>query len=376
MQSADAATDWDLSFAELAPTTTAALAEALPSFATLTNPVDLTAALIGSVGVFSRVVRPLAADPSVDALHLALPIAGQGYELDVFADELAAIAVEQPVVVSCPMPDRVSSPFRDAGLPLFLTETEAIGALGSLLGQQARLAATRQRQPGFVPPVPVRGQMLDEAASMAWLASAGVPVVAHRLCSSAPEAVDAWHALGEGPVVLKGCSAEVSHKSELGIVRLGLRSEDDVRRAYADVAGRLAAADLPSSGVIVARMASGRRELLLGAHRDPVFGPVVLIGDGGTYVEASPDVRVLFPPFSVADAMNALRRLRVAPILEGIRGEPPADLASVARAAAALGERVDDIASVDVNPLFIGVEGEGCVAADAVVLIADPREGA
>jgi len=363
VQAADAATDWGLSFAELGADTTSALAEALPSFATLTNPVDLTAALIGSVGVFDKVASPLAADPSVDALHLALPIAGEGYEINVFAETLAAAAVDKPVVVSCPMPDHVSQPFRDAGLPVFLTETEAIGALGSLLGQHALLAGAKARVAGYRPLVvnstAAAGTVLDEASSMAFLAAAGLPMVEHRLCQSASEAVDTFLSMGALPVAVKGCSADVTHKSELGIVRLNVTTEDDVRSAFEEVRA--------ANGAIVARMVQGRRELLLGLHQDPRFGPVVLVGDGGRYVEALPDVRVLFPPFSAADVIAALGQLRIAPVLCGTRGEPAVDVASVAAAAVRLGAIANQVMSVDLNPL-VASEG-GCVAADAVVIV-------
>jgi len=365
VQSADAATEWGLSFAPLSRTTTDALAEALPSFATLTNPVDLTAALIGSEGVFARVAGRLAADPSVDALHLALPIAGEGYEIDSFAASLADAAKDKPVVVSCPMPDRVSQPFRDAGLPVFLTETEAISALGSLLGQHARLARARARLGSDVRAWSTRprgsGRMLDEAASLAFLAAHGVPVVAHRLCHTADEAAAAFDAFGHEPVAVKGCSDAVTHKSELGLVRLNVTTEPDVRAAFDAVRS--------DNGAIVARMAAGRRELLLGAHHDPTFGPVVLVGDGGTYVETIDDVAVLFPPVTVDAVVDALDGLRIAPVMRGVRGEARVDLAAVASAAVALGDVVDEVVSIDVNPLFVGTDG--CVAADAVVVVAD-----
>jgi acyl-CoA synthetase (NDP forming) len=264
------------------------------------------------------------------------------------------------------MPDRISQPFRDAGLAVFLTETEAIGALGSLLGLHGRLARARERFDQLHAPRRAergegRGRVLDEAESMAFLAARGVPVVEHRRCRSADEAVDAFRALGGAPVAVKGCTADVTHKSELGIVRLGVSTEDDVRKAFDEVAA--------ANGAVVARMVHGQRELLLGAHHDPTFGPVVLLGDGGRYVEALPDIQVLFPRFDADDALAALSRLRVAPVLRGTRGEPAVDLPAVAAAAVALGATVDDVASVDVNPLMAGPDG--CVAVDAVVILPD-----
>jgi hypothetical protein len=177
-------------------------------------------------------------------------------------------------------------------------------------------------------------------------------------------------ALG-GPVVVKGCSAEVAHKSELGLVHLGLTSPDEVAAAFAACSEALAAHGAAFDGVIVARMVRGRREMLIGAHRDPFFGPVVVVGDGGRYVEALPDVRLLLPPFGPEAVREAIGRLRVAPIFVGVRGEPPFDLEPLCQAAAAIGDLMADpdstIDSIDVNPFLMGTGADESVALDAVV---------
>jgi hypothetical protein len=124
--------------------------------------------------------------------------------------------------------------------------------------------------------------------------------------------------------------------------------------------------------VIVARMVKGLRELMIGAHRDPVFGPVVVIGDGGKYVEAMPDVQLLLPPFTADDVMRALSRLRIAALLEGVRGEPPLDADAFCRAAITVGLLMDSphagVASLDLNPVIVGARGEGCRVVDALVV--------
>jgi len=110
---------------------------------------------------------------------------------------------------------------------------------------------------------------------------------------------------------------------------------------------------------------------MLGGRLDSVFGPVVILGDGGKYVEAMPDARVLVWPFEEADVLRVLTRLRIAPLFAGVRGEPALDSAALAQAAVSLGrmlaERSSGVSSVDVNPLVVGALGEGCVALDAVV---------
>jgi hypothetical protein len=172
-------------------------------------------------------------------------------------------------------------------------------------------------------------------------------------------------------VVVKGCTGEASHKSELGLVKLGIADADGVRAAYRAVRQAAATAGVALSGVIVAAQAGGQRELMIGARIDPVFGPVVLVGDGGKYVEAMPDVQVLLAPFDRDQVEQALRRLRIAPLLDGVRGEPPLDVAAFCEAAVAVGRLMADasagISQLDINPVMVRARGQGCVALDAVV---------
>jgi acetate---CoA ligase (ADP-forming) len=170
---------------------------------------------------------------------------------------------------------------------------------------------------------------------------------------------------------VKGCSADVAHKSELGLVRLGLSDAVQVRTAFAEMKRALADHGARFDGAIVAKMARGRREMMIGARVDPVFGPVVLIGDGGKYVEAMPDVQLLIAPFTAAEARAALGRLRMAPLLAGVRGEPALDVEAFCDAALAVCRLMMDsragVVNLDLNPVLVGAAGEGCTALDAVV---------
>ena len=124
-------------------------------------------------------------------------------------------------------------------------------------------------------------------------------------------------------------------------------------------------------GVIVAAMAGGRREIMIGAHRDPVFGPVVAVGDGGKYVEVFRDTALLLPPFSKEEAKAALQRLKVAPLFAGVRGEPPMDVDALCDAVMRIGELMLDpnarVVSLDLNPVLLDSAGKGCIVVDAVV---------
>ncbi|MGA8007712.1 MAG: acetate--CoA ligase family protein, partial [Burkholderiales bacterium] len=262
----------------------------------------------------------------------------------------------------------VRAEFEKAGLPAFVREREAMLALKQL-AEHAELMRRRHRESSAsdVPKLE-KGKtgFLDEARSLALLEAAGLPVVEHRLCMSEAEARAAFAALGP-KVVVKACSASVPHKTELGLVRLGLRSEAEVVQTYNDFKSKIPAAD----GVLVARHAAGRRELALGARIDPSFGPVVLVGDGGIYLEALKDFQLLLPPFGEDEVREALSRLRIAPLLAGVRGEPPLDVAAYARMAVALGDAMlawrGDVASVDLNPVMLFEDGAGALAVDGLI---------
>jgi acyl-CoA synthetase (NDP forming) len=153
------------------------------------------------------------------------------------------------------------------------------------------------------------------------------------------------------------------------VVRLNVDDRQAMGTAYAEIKAALEAHGAAFDGVIVARMASGGREMMIGAHRDPVFGPVIVIGDGGKYVEAMPDVQLLLPPVSEEDVLHALSKLRIAPLLKGVRGEPPLAVAVFVEAVLGISrlmmEPPRDIVSIDINPLML--DARGSVAVDAVV---------
>ena len=373
VMSADAATSVGMPMAKLADETRSELAKILPGFATTTNPVDITAALLSNSGLFSQILPVIARDAAADAFLIGIPVAGQGYDVDAFARDSAdfARATGKPLVAAIPQ-SNIAARFKEHGLPVFATEYEAITALNQFLSHHELIEAASGRNGASThAPVPLGDSaMLNEADSLALLQKAGVPVVGHRLCHSADEAVAALAELG-GPVAVKGCSAEVAHKSELGLVRLGLNDAQAVRAAFGDMQASLKNHGARFDGAIVAKMARGRRELMIGARVDPVFGPVVLLGDGGKYVEAMPDVQVLISPFTAADVKAALAKLRIAPLLSGVRGEPALDVEAFSEAALAVCKLMmnpsSKVVNLDLNPVLVGAKGEGCVALDAVV---------
>jgi acyl-CoA synthetase (NDP forming) len=375
--SADTAEMLQLPLAELSPTTTQALARIMPSFATAQNPVDLTASLLTDGGMYAATLEALAADPQADLFMIGVPVAGEGYDVPGMARDTARFmkASRKPTVVSAPQAS-VREAFRAAGVPVFGHETDAIAALHQWSRHAALQAQSLKRSSVSVDTdtgitLPRRASaLLSEADSLAVLGQAGVPLVPHRLCRHRAEVIEAWQMLGP-EVVVKACSAHIPHKSEHGLVFLGVRSEQEATAAFEQCVQRVRALDLPLDGVIVASRVRGRHEFALGVRQDPTFGTVVMVGDGGKYVEALRDFAVLLFPFDEADVLDKLRSLRIAPILAGVRGENAVDLVAVARAAVALGRfaaaQAQAIASIDLNPLIAGSQGGGAWAVDAVI---------
>jgi succinyl-CoA synthetase beta subunit len=212
---------------------------------------------------------------------------------------------------------------------------------------------------------------LSEAESKRVLADHGVPVLDERLAATPDDAVAAANELGY-PVVVKACGAGIAHKTERGLVRLGLVDDAGVRDAAADVLA--AVATVPTDGsdgaveLLVAPMVRGTRELIAGLHEDPQFGRCVMVGLGGILAEAVGDVAFRLVPIEAIDVDEMLDDLGGQAILGGFRGEPPVDRAAVADVLlglSRLAESDPDVVSVDVNPLVV-VDGRP-VAVDALV---------
>lgn len=371
---ADAATARGLPLAQLSDETQAGLKRVLPAFAATANPIDITAALLTNSALFGDILPIVAKDPGVDALFVGIPVAGRAYDVEAFARDTATFAEEtgKPLVVAAPQ-KLVADPFRARGLPVFTGEGTAVRVLHQLMRHHELMEAASRRPALARNDTPPAGKtrLLDEDQSLALLAAAGVPIVPHRLCTSPEDAIEAAAGFG-GAVVVKGCSSGIAHKTELGLVHLGLLGDKAVAGAFRACEAAIRAERAPFAGVIVAPMVKGRRELLLGAHRDPVFGPLVLIGDGGRYVEAMPDTQILLSPFDEDDVRNALNRLRIAPLFAGVRGEPPLALDRFVAATLAVGRLMNAedsrIESIDVNPILVGAGPDDCVALDGVVI--------
>jgi acetyl-CoA synthetase (ADP-forming) len=215
---------------------------------------------------------------------------------------------------------------------------------------------------------------LSEADSKQLLRDFGIPFLPEVLIASSD---DAKHAATQfqGPVALKLCGSAIAHKSERGLVRLGVNGEAEILRAVEDLFDAARPED-GVTGVLVAPMATGLREFIAGVSVDPVFGPTVVFGLGGVLAEATGDATVRLAPLRRFDAFDMIDSLSTQALFEPFRGEPQVDRESLADVLCALSNAaltITDLVSIDLNPIMI-VNGQP-IALDALVELADAEVG-
>jgi acetyltransferase len=222
---------------------------------------------------------------------------------------------------------------------------------------------------------PDAGGTLDEHRSKQLVAAYGLRITAEQLVATVEEALVAAARIA-APVALKLVSADIPHKTEAGVLRLGLDTPEAIRTAWDAIleSARRHRPDARISGMLVQEMVAGGEELLLGVSRDPVFGPVITVGLGGIFVEVLRDVAIALPPLSHERALELLQGLRCYPLLAGARGRPMLDVDAAADAIVRLswlavdaGERLTEL---DLNPIRVLPKGQGIRVVDALVITA------
>jgi acetate---CoA ligase (ADP-forming) subunit beta len=211
-----------------------------------------------------------------------------------------------------------------------------------------------------------RGQKtLSEYESRLVIESAGVLVAAAALAKTRDEAIEEAEKIGY-PVVMKGCSAELAHKTESGMVKLNVGNSEEAARVFDELTAKIKNLD----GVLIEEMVKGSREFVIGLSRDPQFGPCVMFGLGGIFTEALKDVTFRVAPLSKEDALEMIDEIKTKKLLGEFRGSPAVDREALAKALIGVGElgmKYDSIAEIDINPLIIC--GDKPVAVDALVVL-------
>jgi acyl-CoA synthetase (NDP forming) len=373
---ADDAQDAGLSLPEPAAHAQARLLERVP-FASGRNPVDVTGQVVSEPGLLLATAEDMLADGRYDALAVFLAAAGSSETLwptfETFAREMRARRPDVPLAISALFAPERRRELEKLGTLVFTDPSAAIRTIGAVAG----LAAQPDADPDqAIPSEQTTAPLLasyNEVQAMDVLRQAGLPVPDCTLAADADAAARAAAGMG-GPVVLKVVSPDILHKSDVGGVKLGLSGDDAVRGAHAAILDsvRTHRPDARIDGVLVAPMAKKGVECIAGVHCDPVFGPVVMFGLGGVFVEVLKDVSFRLAPFGRQQALSMIREIKGYALLQGARGTPPCDIEALADALVALSRfayaRRNDFSSVEINPLLALPEGSGALALDAVLI--------
>ncbi|MCW0213920.1 MAG: acetate--CoA ligase family protein [Pseudonocardia sp.] len=373
IQLADAAERHGLAVPPMPAHARRAVLDLIP-YASATNPVDCTAQALTHMDVFVAAWKVMLADGGFDALigfFTTMPLSQNfASALRESIEAGTADRGERLVVLSfVATPDTVRE-YEKSGFLVFEDTDRAVRAVAALA--QLGAAFDRPLPPPEAEAEPLQRRAYTEIEATSLLAAAGVSVLPQRLAADADAAVAAAAELGV-PVALKIVSADIVHKSDVGGVALGLADPGAVRSAHDAVlaAARANAPDARIDGVLVTPMAPRGVEAIVGARIDPVFGPVVALGLGGVFVEVLRDVVLRPAPVSRDEAAAMVEELRGAALFAGVRGAGPADVGALADAVVSVSEFAarhrEDLSSVEVNPLVVLPDGQGCRALDAVV---------
>ena len=382
---ADAADKTALTLPTLAPDHAAAVAATVHPLVAVANPLDYHTFSWGDEAALTETFSAFVRGPfDIAAVVLDFP-RGDRCRIDdwqvtqqAFGRAVAATGTHGAIIATLSenLPEETAAELIEHGIAPLAGVREALDAI-----ECAACVGAGWRSPGSRPlvsrsVVDAEPVLLDEAAAKARLAAAGVPVPDGRTAGSVGEAVAAAESLG-APVVLKALG--ISHKTEHAAVRLDLTGSHEVRAAAVVLLGLPRDSDAtaaeetePGARLLVERFeADTVAELIVGLHRDPLFGLMLTVGSGGALVELFGDSVTLLLPVTREEVRSALARLRCAPILAGYRGAPPADLDAAVDAILAIAQygadNADRLEELDVNPLGIRPRGQGVVALDALL---------
>ncbi len=386
---ADAAVRQGLELPGLPEADRTRLASRLPSIAAVANPLDMTA----DVGAeeYRSTLEVLLGSPAVDAALVISTPTGTMTGETVARAILAAKSTSAKPVVACLFGlndlSAEATLLEQNGVPTYTFPEEAVEGLAGLARHRAWLTrphepirtfeVDRARAEAFLQRARAEGRtVLPQFAARGLLEAYGLRFPAATLATTVDGAVAAAGQIGY-PVVLKVASPEISHKTDVGGVAVGLRGPSEVREAWARMERAVRAA-VPAArieGYEVEAQVDGGKEVLLGVQRDPAFGPIVAFGMGGIYVEALRDVTFRLAPMRPLSAKRMVESVRAYPLLQGVRGERPSDVPALLEAierVSQLAVEQPEIVELDLNPLIVRSAGRGVVAVDARVVLSPP----
>ncbi len=388
---ADEASDMNLDIPELDPETRKILMEFIPPYGSALNPVDVTAQVINKAEDFMQVLKVIIANPQLHALVIVITqiTGGQGRQM---AEDIVKISklTQKPITVAWTTGDLLVADnlkiLSEGGIQYYKSPVRAVRAMGVLMNysvfRKEVLSRTRIDSPeskvgkvhesalSFLADKP---QSLTEYEGKKLLALYDIPVTKEEIASSEKQAVSIAETIGY-PVALKINSPDILHKTEAGGLKLNIKTKEELLVAYHEILtnARKYNPEAKLNGVLVQQMVSGGIEVIIGVNNNPQFGPTVMFGLGGIFVEILQDVSMRVAPLSVDDAMEMIKEIKGFKVLAGARGRAKADIHAIAGVLVKVSRMALDleeqIAELDINPLLVMPEGKGVCVADALVL--------
>lgn len=372
--------------ADLAPGTVTKLREFVPSFGSILNPVDVTAAIFNDLTLINRTLQAIVDDPGVDCIAM-INASLQGEIARKIAAEIVAVAgkTDKPILIAWSARDVMApeayAALEAARIPHYKSPVRCGRAMAAVSWYAE--AKRRQERQG-------REQALDLSSAIARealegktadvteyhakriLAEYGIPVTREELAATKQQALTFAKIIGY-PVAIKVQSPDISHKTEARAVRLNIATEGELATAYEEVLANARAYSKSAriDGVLVQEMLKDGLEAILGVTNDPLFGPAVMFGLGGIFAEVLKDVSFRLAPVTPSVAREMVEEIAGYPVLAGARGKPRADVDALVDAIVRLSALAMDlkgsVSELDINPLFVFPAGRGVIAADALI---------
>jgi acyl-CoA synthetase (NDP forming) len=387
---ADLANDAGIELAELSSRTVERFAPGQSPYLPVRNPLNAPERYVRRGEVFREWIETLVTDENLDILGLRLPLPRQREDGDVIArfHDLTEIAkrTEKLLVLfsraSISLPEYWRKLLAEHDIPFLLEYRKGFKAVRALIDYNRFLKEDRGHLP-YVELKVDREKISDLLASghstltqlqgKEILAEYGIPIARERLVKTEDEALTAAKTIGY-PVVLKVESRQIAHKTDARAVKTSIQSETELLHSYREVVSNAKSYNPNATieGILVQEMIHGGREVIVGMTQDPQFGPVIIFGIGGVFVETIKDVSMRATPVTKTDALEMIGELRANSLLKGVRGESESDIDAVAdvlcRFSKLAVDLADEIAEIDINPLMVLEKGKGAVAVDCLMM--------
>ena len=372
--------------AQLAPETMAKLRGFVPSFGSLNNPVDVTAAIFNDLTLINRTLQAIVDDPGVDCIAM-INASLQGEIAAKIAAEIVAVAAktDKPIFLTWSarevMAPQAYAALDAARIPHYKSPVRcgrALAAVSWYAEARRKYGERGSEQPLHIENNKIKQILKSKTQDVAEheakrvLAEYGIPVTREELAATKERALTAARRIGY-PVAIKVQSPDISHKTEARAVRLNIGSDAELVSAYEEILANARAYNKSAriEGVLVQEMIKDGVEAILGVTNDPLFGPAVMFGLGGIFAEVLKDVSFRLAPVTRSVAREMVEEIAGYPLLAGARGKPPADVDAlvdaIVRLSALAVDLKDCVAELDINPLFVFAEGHGVKAADALI---------